>query len=281
MSYSSQLLDQKPAVSLGEFLSDYNELFPIDIERAEQVILDTTRYYKSKGKYDAPYIFPKAAEARWYGALDRGEIDYSFYNDDDYFTDIWVCWILYSRRYLIQMINDHSSGDKTTSIASVMEPVRRVFDLGCGIAYSTAALTEIFPHAQVYGTNLPGPQFDFGEKMAERYGFTMLSEIPQWPIDPVDLVLAFEYFEHIEAPLHHLQEIIDRWTPRMFYLANSFNTVSAGHFRTYRPMRTDTNALWSQGSISRVFNRLLVHNGYEKVKTTNWNNKPSLWRRRK
>lgn len=278
MSFSSELLDRKPTPARDEFLREYNELFPIDIERAKRLIEDSTRYYKSKGEYDAPDLFPKRVEAQWYGALDRGEIDYSFYNDPDYFTDIWVCWILYSRKYLMRMINENSSGDKTTSVASVMQPVRSVVDLGCGIGYTTAAMTQLFPWARVYGTNLPGPQYTFCEAMGEKYGFTMLDEIPHLPV--IDLVMAFEYFEHIEDPLHHLQVVIDRLKPRMFYLANSFNTVSAGHFRTYRPMRTDTTALWSQEKISKVFHRLLIHNGYEKVKTYVWDNKPALWRRR-
>ena len=55
--------------------------------------------------------------------------------------------------------------------------------------------------------------------------------------DNIDLFGYYQtpkYFEHIENCLDELNDIIKQKKPRYFFIANSFNTVSYGHFLNYK-----------------------------------------------
>ena len=276
----SAVLEQRPRDALWFFLKDYCTLMKVSEERALSLIkqgLDFHRADKRTKKYN-PFLYPvylKSLENNWYDSLKTGVPNYEIYNDDYYFTDMWICWISYSRNYLRSFVKSNGVG-QGFSVYETFNGVQSVLDLGCGIGYTTSALTEIYPDAQVIGTNLPETkQFQYCQHRAKKYGFNIVPDIHAVG-QSIDLVVASEYFEHLENPIEHVEEVIEKLTPKYFYIANSFNTHSLGHFDDYKYQ----NETYSQGVISKGFNSFLMSQGYKKLKTNIWNNKPTVWVKR-
>lgn len=92
-------------------------------------------------------------------------------------------------------------------------------------------------------------------------------------VGKVDFVFASEYFEHIENAVEHLTDIIDTCNPKYLIIANSFNTISIGHFNEYLHSGLKIPAK----NMSKLFNLTLKKRGYIKVKTSFWNNRPSFF----
>ena len=266
------LLDKKPNEVLDSFLSEYSKVQEIDIDKAKRIIKEGRVYYKRGNTPDMEFKYQGSLEQAWYLALNNGKVDYSIYDDDYYFTDLWNCWVLFSRQYLRDIRNCFILPENTP-IPFLFTNIKVVVDLGCGIGYTTRALKEMFPEAVVYGTNLEiTKQYNFCKSMGLEYGFNVIPDISKIEQN-IDIIFASEYFEHIQSPIEHLQDIILKKTPRYFILANSFNTKGAGHFTTYTEYGLDI----SEKDISKVFNDILRYHNYKKMKTNVWNNKPSIW----
>lgn len=209
-------------------------------------------------------------EQRWYASLANDEPDYSVYADTAYLPDLWSCWVVFSRTYLRGIRAPKSLPERGGVLASLGD-VRSVCDLGCGFGYSTAALTELFPDADVHGTNLDGiTQTAIANRVAERYGFDVRSTPAD--VGPVDLAFASEYFEHFAQPIDHLNEVLDALEPRALLYANTFGSRSTGHFPSYQ------NGLDGRAT-SRAFAATLRDRGYRKIETQLWNNRPTYWER--
>jgi len=240
------------------FLDEYASLFPIDKDKA-------LHYIKSGEHFET-------LTNQWYECLDADDLAsaYGVYNDDYYFTDLWTCFTKYSRQYLKNVRKHMNFSDG------------RIIDLGCGIGYTTAALKETYPNCEVFGTNIiRTKQWDFCERMASKYGFRLVSEIPSKLDNPIlggtpktNIVFASEYFEHIYDPILHLEEIVSVLRPECFIIANAFNTRSIGHFKTYSVHYEAVD----QSKISRMFNNKLRDLDYTKQKMPFFNNKPNVWR---
>ena len=270
----SEFLDAKPKPSLEAFLQLYCSMFPdLDISKAAQLIQTAALYYDGKAE---GITYTEYLESRWYQSLQAGDPDYSIYNDEYYFADVWVCWQMYSRWYLRSIMHpnswkpDHCIGD-------LLADVDTVVDLGCGIGYTSEALAELFPDAWVFATNLPNTrQWKWCLEMSQVGNFTLLPDTTfvERP-NAISLVVAFEYFEHFYEPIDHLMKVLNDVDPQFLYLANSFNTRSMGHFKEY----SADGQLVDQKDISRKFNAALKAAGYYQVKANVWNNKPTLWQK--
>lgn len=250
----SPLLNEKPKNLLESFLRDYNKLFNIDLEKSRRILKDGTLFEKLTNE--------------WYKNLKENNMKkaLSVYNDDYYFIDIFDCFRTYSRKYLRSVLKLKEFKD-----------VKSFIDLGCGLSYSTVALRQMFPKAKGYATNLKATkQWKFCKIMAEKYDFVLIETVNEVKHD-IDLVFASEYFEHIINPINHLKDIIEKTNPKYLIIANSFNTKSIGHFQQYHYQEGD--AFWSihESDMSKMFNRFLKSNGYEKIKTDIWNDKPTIW----
>ena len=273
------ILSRATKKDLINFIEDWSSVSTIDKEKAFKLAIEAIRY--ADRKYDYFPVNPlcpakekpfKDVEDRWYRSIDLGNPDYSIYDDQYILSDIWACWVRYSRSYL-RMINDAKSLSGI-SIVNDMKDVKVIADLGNGFGYTTAALKEMFPQAKVYGTNFEGgTQWKVTSINAERHGFTMVSDISHIP-DRVDVVFASEYLEHIYDPVCHMDEIHKKLNPRYLILANSFGTKSIGHFDSY----INNGEKIDGKKIGRVLNTALRNMGYVKVKTKCWNNKPSYWK---
>jgi 2-polyprenyl-3-methyl-5-hydroxy-6-metoxy-1,4-benzoquinol methylase len=256
------LLDDKPSNLLPKYIADYKSLFDID----EDVALT---YIKNNQHFEH-------LTNEWYEnlAINDMEAAYSVYNDDYYFTDVWNCFIQYSRRYLKDInrpcFKDGSSFVEKTQNAKV------ILDVGCGIGYTTSILTQLYPNAKVFGTNLKNTkQWQFCEMMSSRYGFHMVESAADIG-NNVDVVFASEYFEHFYEPIEHLATIINDVSPEYFVIGNAFNTWSIGHFIKYKAF----NKIIDQSKIGGKFNASLRRLGYKRLKTKLFNNKPNIWQKR-
>jgi hypothetical protein len=220
---------------------------------------------------------------RWYSSLWEENPDYSVYDDIYYLADCFACWKIYSRNYLRSIIDNKSLASKDDHLnfynfKSIYEKITekggklKIVDVGCGIGYSTLALSEIFEEHEVYGTNLKDTT---QWKLCEKLGVNLKEGTEQ--IGKIDAIFAFEYFEHFQDPIEHLKYLVATSDPEFFLIANSFGTTSIGHF-----LEQDYNgAKVSSKGFGRIFGQEMRKLGYKQHDTNIFNRKPSFWIKQK
>lgn len=268
------LLSENPRVGLGKLLHLLQGVGGVDVTAVGYSAQAALASITVKSDDLVPVaVEVRKLEARWYKSLAEGTPDYSVYGSAYYLAELWACWIIYSRKYLRALTPPQSL--PPDGIAAFLRPVYRVLDLGCGFGYTAVGFKELFPDAQVIGTNLPGTvQFAVAQKLAERFGFLLAADVHAYP-GAVDLVFASEYFEHILAPLDHLREVVTSVSPRFLLVANAFGATAIGHFLSYKV----GGDLVPAERMSTLFGEEMKRLGYGKVKTKLWNNRPTLWRK--
>ena len=259
----SSIFDKTKDTDLMEYAVRMRALSPFLDEK--EIFLNAKKLlkiYQGDKKIDNP---ESILEARWYESLEKDSPDYSVYENKLFISNVWACWILYSRKYLLQV-------QKSALYESIKGRVRGVADLGCGFGYTTAALKEMFPGARCVGTNFKDSlQFKFAERITLERKFEVTSDLKR--IQHSDIVFASEYFEHIERPMEHLREVVTIANPKILIIANAFNTRATGHFISYR----DGNEIIPGEKIGRAFNGELRRLGYKTIKCGFWNNRPMVW----
>lgn len=238
--------------AINRFLEEYSSISTIDKVKAKKLIKNA--YNRDNMSYQ------KELEDRWYASLLTDNPDYSVYNDEYYFTDVFYCWWVYSRKYI-------------KSLAKLAITPTSVVDVGNGIGYSTRQLKEIFPNARVVGINIKDTtQHKFNDHYKKDYKYEMTDDLAS--LGSCDLIFASEFLEHIKSPCEWIDTVI-KLNPIYIVLANSFNTHSVGHFTSY----LINEKLIDQSKVSRIINNYLRKNGYSQVKTGFWNNKPTIWKK--
>lgn len=273
----SSIFDNHGKTGLLDYLNRCARIRPLDKQAAYQAALDCIKYYRGDQSARDRLLPLMRMENRWYESLENGAPDYSVYDDDCYISDIWACWTIYSRKYLLEIQKSNSlssSSSRQISIAQDINAQQLIIDLGCGHGYTSAGLKEIFPAAEVIATNLEGTmQFQVASALGAERGFKVLPSITS--DYAADLIFASEYFEHIYSPIDHLIDVIKKCSPRRFLIANAFTARSVGHFNYYRYGSYKI----PNDKIGRFFNDTLKKFGFEKVNTKLWNNRPAYWRR--
>ena len=270
LRFQSDVLLAKPKADRQQFLKLCARAGCTDLKRVNTIIERNPAVLS--GTADPNLRMSHDIDRAWYDALDRGEIDYSIYTGEDYLAELWTCWASCSRKNLLQLMKENGMADGQSVLQRIGE-INSVLDLGCGFGKTTAALTELYPKAQVIGTNLPGSiQYEAAKIKADKYAFDMLHEIPE---QNIDLVFASEYFEHLEDPFANLQELVEKTSAKWLIIANAFNTRAPGHFLQYN----DGEKIVKAANASKRFNSKLRSLGYRKVKTKLWNNRPAIWKR--
>lgn len=267
------ILDVPPKKLLSHFDSLLKQYGIAKPEAIIQEGLRTIKGLKASGAERDEIYGLRELHLRWYESLRQGTPDYSVYADNFYLAELWGCWIVYSRKYLreLRRPNILHTHDFFTEVGNM----KRIMDLGCGFGYSTIALKELWPEAEVIGTNLQGTlQFEVASGLGQKHGFRMIDE-QDTVSQPVDLIFASEYFEHIEKPVDHLTDLIHKVNPDRWLIANTFGPDAIGHFDEYEV----NGATLSARETSQVFNQTLKDAGYEKVKTKFWNNRPAYFRK--
>lgn len=260
MTQLAQILSEKPKELVEDFYGKY--LSFID-ENKEDL------------NFNNQEVFQSLTE-QWYRDLENHGIDkaYEVYGDKNYFVDIIHCFTGYSRTYLRALYKPKMPDG--TSFVETVKDAKCIVDTGCGVSYSTIALKQMFPDAEVFATNLRGtPQWEFCSTMADKYGFTMIEDVSEIKGKEVDFTFSSEYYEHFLDPMEHVKHVVDNINPKYMVIANAFNTWSIGHFEEYV---VDGETI-DQKQISRKWNVYVKELGYEKLKTKFFNNKPNIWKR--
>jgi hypothetical protein len=257
----------------AHFLEDCAAVGVRNVATVRQLALQTIAYLRSSGQGRLATEPGQRLQAQWYASLRQGSPCWAVYDADYYLAELWACWVVYSRKYLAQLLPPKLC--PPAGIAAHLAPVTRVVDLGCGIGYTTAALRQLWPRCDLWATNFPGlTQTRVAERMGRQFGFQVVPEIPLLP-SPVDVIFASEYFEHIPAPVDHLITLLTQCQPRALLIANTFTAPSIGHFETYEVGGTHVPG----ASASRAFNSCLRQHGYVKIATKCWNQRPAYWRK--
>lgn len=255
---------------LDRFINLCAGIYLFDKNRFKQEAVQAIAYYKGSKINRGELRRYQELENKWYESLQQGKPDYSVYSNNDIIPDIWSCWAVYSRQYLLNITSPKSLDSK--SIIDDMGKVRRVVDLGCGISYTTASLSRIFPAAQVIGTNVENStQYKIGLRLSKIFGFKIVGSVQQ--IQNADVIFASEYFEHWEKPIDHLLDVL-KLKPKALIIANAFSAKSLGHFNQY----VFNGERYTGNEISKMFNNTLQENGFAKIKTNCWNNRPNYWK---
>lgn len=209
----------------------------------------------------------KRIEDEWVSSLsDPGGPAYSIYADPYYLVEVWYCWKTYSRGYIRGL-------EKPGGALSRLRPLTRIVDLGCGLGFTTAFFTGLHPKVEVVGTNIAeSTQWEIASRLAARFGFKLRDGRSTDQL-PADLVFASEYFEHFREPVAHLQEVLRLYTPRCLVVANTFNNMAAGHFRTYLVNGEELNG----PATGKAFSQVLKSAGYVPAAAKQWNNRPQVW----
>lgn len=264
MSNKSILLDSDIR-DIETFLFEELKKIPdINAQVIWNIALDVIRHFRLKKEIQRTDA--QAVENTWYQSLASGNPDYGVYDSDYYLADLWSCWVIYSRNYLKTL--------RSQGILKSLGNFDQVIDVGCGFGLTTAALKELYPDAEVTGTNLPNiRQTRVAENIGQKFHFKIMSELPGTKDHKRTLIFASEYFEHFYEPVAHLREIINTTNPDTLIIANSFGARAIGHFNIYK---VDGSIIPSH-IIGRKFNDCLRSRGYEKMITKLWNNRPAIW----
>ena len=87
------VLTKPPSKTVGEFIRLVQKHHDFDVNHISRLI--TTIMTGDMSQYHL--------EHRWYRSLDANKPDYSVYADDEYIAEAWMCWALYSRKYLLAL----------------------------------------------------------------------------------------------------------------------------------------------------------------------------------
>jgi SAM-dependent methyltransferase len=255
------------------FLRSCADLGTVDCRVVAASAREAIARIRGRDPAGAPPGPSRQLEALWYASVAAGAPDYGVYTTDAYLGDLWACWALGSRGYLRALAAPRSV--PPAGFRHHLGPARVIVDLGCGTGLTTAALRELFPASVVVGTNLPGTaQWALAKQSAALHGFRLATTLDTCPA-PADLVFASEYFEHWEAPLDHLADVLAALRPRALLTANTFQSPGIGHFPRYRL----AGATASGRATATAFAERLRAAGYTRVPTQFWNQRPTYWLR--
>ena len=207
---------------------------------------------------------------KWYKSIEAGKYDYSIYDDDAYLIELFHCW----RKPTLRTIKD--TAKIVQKFPNMFKNVRTVLDLGCGIAYTTVALSDIFENANIIGTNLYGTlQYKVCEDVCSQYDrCSMIPDSDTTKLDcSVDVICAFEFFEHLESPLELLSALLTQYSPGVLLFVNSFTHMSLGHFKQYYIDGTEVTGR----DVNKAFYNILKNNGYEHIETGMFWDRPQFW----
>ena len=201
----------------------------------------------------------------WYDSIKENYDNpaYWIYGEPLYLGEVLFCWKKYSRMY-VKMLKKLE-----------LKNINKILDLGCGIGFTTVALSEQY-NCDVFGTNIPNTlQYKINEFVVKKYGSDKCHIVDSNLGAPgkFDLIFASEFFEHITNPVELLEDILKTYKPNYFVFANSFKPKNIGHFNSYYY----NNVLMDSISTSRLFSKTLKKFGYKKVETGFYNGRPAVW----
>ena len=249
-------------------LSSSNEVVRKDLlKRIRGLGCDPTALEQSLKVWGNESSIYRSMYKRWYSSVEAKRPDFGVYGEDIYIAEAWDCWKGHSKKALKQL-----SGNVLEQIKRLS--VQTVYDLGCGIGLTTSALAQMFDGCRIVGTNHPGTgQYRLAEDYGRSYGFELQKDIHAVKSPGPAMIFASEYFEHFEAPIDHLNDVLSSPNLVAIIFANTFNQPAIGHFPNYL---IDSKRVEGR-TVGRSFSKALKAAGFSKVNTGFWNNRPGVW----
>src|SRR4051812_21714531 len=94
-------LERETTAGLSSFIDLCASCIPeLDTSLARTLAMSAVRYYRGNADERANLRAFQELEQRWYSSLNTGQPDYGVYADPYMVSDLWACWIVYSRQYL-------------------------------------------------------------------------------------------------------------------------------------------------------------------------------------
>lgn len=274
----SDFLNLRMDKVIDMFLDTYNEIKQIDFTNDRLDIKQYIKYVKTRKEESNAINIMKDEEIEWYSSLENSLPDYSIYGSHNYYKEVIACYLVYSREYIKRLTRTNVNNTSKTIIEYIRDNISNepiITDLGNGIGYTTLALSELF-NTTIYGTNMKDTeQWKFNKILENTYNIRAVEELEEF--NTIDVVFASEYFEHIESPFEHLEYLIERFNPKYFIIANSFNKRAVGHFHEYKYKDEIINENVSQ----KLFMNIIKSYGYNNIDTKLWNNTPIVLERTK
>jgi hypothetical protein len=211
--------------------------------------------------------FEKELDSNWFANLKTNEGLIPNYNSLEYLFAAFNCYKNFSRNYSILTIKHLK--DKN---------INSILDVGAGIGATTLMFKLNFKNSIVYYNNLKGFQWNFAEWLFKKFNveINMVSPENLFSIENVDLILCFEFFEHIKQPIILLEKLINM-NPKYFAITNSWKVNSYGHFLKY----IVDGELIDRKKMAKIFNKR-IEEKYKLMDCTNtfWNSRPRLYERK-
>ena len=273
-------LDKISKNDLREFLELYKRVVEFDVDDYYEKALDLLKFYN--GKVDSNEII-NAMEQHWYRSLRQNNMpDYSIYDSPIFVLDLWACWKLYSRNYIRNIVTSKNEINGERIYDYFNKRINNVVDLGCGIGYTSVALSQVF-NCGVYATNIKdSAQWKFCKLLFQNHNrigiadnIKKVGEHIKKNERTIDMVFASEYFEHFANPIDHATIVINSVKPKFIAMANAFGADAIGHFDTY-PVGDKK----VEGRLfGRYFNDHIRSMGYETLETGFFNNRPYIFQK--
>jgi len=208
----SEEIRQKIGLSLRRWRSEH---YPLDPHGLVQEFLGRCITTKAMCESET------RLQSQWYASYER---DFSIYAGPD-----CLLWLLQYQKLALRTVSL-----ATTWIQKNISPVERILDHGAGLGFTSVALAQAFPDAQVIATNYPGLQCDFNEFLLRRAGVRNLkfSDSDSALASTYDVVFAIEVFEHFKEPTAELDRLLGT-NPAVLVDTTSFTVKSPGHFDVY------------------------------------------------
>lgn len=259
-------INEKINIFIDEFSEKYGEFSGISPQEVKSKCKSVISYYKKRSDVN-PLL---RLELAWFDGQDKGINRYDVYGDKDYYSEVFACWYIYSRDYIKRLIKFRDTNPDLFSKLGFGD-VNSIIDVGNGLGITTLTLAREFPNARVYGTNLKDTdQWKFCTRTNDDE-YTLIDDYSS--IGSIDMVFASEYFEHIDNCLEHLEDMVSKLDPKIFVVANSFNTRGIGHLYLYN----NYGIKYPQEKMSKMFTQKMKELGYEKAKVGFWNNTPTVF----
>lgn len=199
---------------------------------------------------------------RW---QDSNEEDFSIYDGEDYLIELLYCWNCYSGPSAARLIEFMKKEGIT---------IKSSCDYQGGLGMTTALLAEAYPEAKHSLTPGSDDHYSLSLDLFKKLGLKNVKTT--FALNPVDLLVAQETFEHFADPIGELKNVIDSTNPKFYFDASSFELVnSPGHFKRNKDIRTDFNQVLKDSGYSVIWRDERFDETFEKRKPIE--TLPSLW----
>jgi SAM-dependent methyltransferase len=199
----------------------------------------------------------------------QGDRDFGWYDTPMYAYSCVECFLDFTKGAVGGFADWVNSGEQTKY--SLKDGY--VLDIGCGIGASTRYFKELTGLPKVVGQNFPLAKAQ--QRVADEVapGLAMQTTVEHaleifYPL----VIMAFELFEHVDAPL----AFVDEFGPSVGIIAevSSFHIDNYGHFPEYHM----DGATVPRSKAARAFTEGMKRRGWDVVHS-GWNSKPRVWAR--